>query len=209
MAKKLFPEYADCISMALTPMVLTGRMIKMEHPGCKVAFIGPCAAKKLEAGRRSVRSDVDFVLTFEEVMGMFEAREVDFSKLEEIKLPQEASADGRGFAVSGGVADAVTHCIHELYPDREVRVAKAEGLFECRKLLQMAKAGKYNGYLLEGMGCPGGCIAGAGTCQPIARSAAAVNLVKKDTVAKTALQSDHKDKLSVLEEKYEMIPPEE
>ena len=28
MAKKTFPEYANCISMALTPMVLTGRMIK-------------------------------------------------------------------------------------------------------------------------------------------------------------------------------------
>ena len=28
MAKKTYPEYADCISMALTPMVLTGRMTK-------------------------------------------------------------------------------------------------------------------------------------------------------------------------------------
>jgi len=63
MAKKLFPEQSSCISMALTPMVLTGRLIKKQHPGCKVAFIGPCAAKKLEAGRRTIRSDIDFVLT--------------------------------------------------------------------------------------------------------------------------------------------------
>ncbi|MBQ8094689.1 MAG: 4Fe-4S binding protein, partial [Clostridia bacterium] len=69
MAKREFPQYAHCISMALTPMVLTGRLIKKEHPGCKVAFIGPCAAKKLEASRRTIRSDIDFVLTFEEVMG--------------------------------------------------------------------------------------------------------------------------------------------
>lgn len=81
MAKKLFPELKDCISMALTPMVLTGRLIKKKYPGCKVAFIGPCAAKKLEAGRKSIRSDIDFVLTFEEVMGMFEAKGVDFTKL--------------------------------------------------------------------------------------------------------------------------------
>ena len=32
-----------------------------------MCFIGPCAAKKLEASRRTVRSDVDFVLTFEEL----------------------------------------------------------------------------------------------------------------------------------------------
>ena len=74
MAKMLYPEYAKCISMALTPMVLTGRLIKKKHPGCKVVFIGPCSAKKLEASRADIRSDVDFVLTFEEVMGMLKQR---------------------------------------------------------------------------------------------------------------------------------------
>ena len=76
-----------------------------------------------------------------------------------------ASGDGRGFALSGGVAEAVVNCIKEQYPDREVKVANAEGLADCKKLLTMAKAGKYNGYLLEGMACPGGCVGGGG--QPI------------------------------------------
>lgn len=40
------------------------------NPNAKVVFIGPCAAKKLEAMRRSVRSEVDFVLTFEEMAGI-------------------------------------------------------------------------------------------------------------------------------------------
>ena len=35
----------------------------------------------------------------------------------------------------------------------------------------LAKAAKYNGYLLEGMGCPGGCIGGAGTIADPARTA--------------------------------------
>ncbi len=202
MAKKLFPEYSECISMALTPMVLTGRLLKKQHPGCKVAFIGPCAAKKLEAGRRSVRSDVDFVLTFEEVAGMFEAKEVDFSKLEEsADSMREASSDGRGFAVSGGVAEAVVNCIKELYPDKEVKVASAEGLDNCKKLLSLAKLGRYNGYLLEGMACPGGCVAGAGTVQPIKKSVAAVNIQKKSSPYAHALESDYKDLLEQLEER--------
>lgn len=200
MAKKLFPEYRDCISMALTPMVLTGRLIKKQHPGCKVAFIGPCAAKKLEAGRRTIRSDIDFVLTFEEVMGMFEAKKVDFARLEEQSPMHGASADGRGFAVSGGVASAVVNCMKELYPDKEVKVESAEGLADCRKLLTMAKAGKYNGYLLEGMACPGGCIAGAGTIQPIAKAAGAVKVRKKTSTNAHAVQSDYKDLLEQLEE---------
>ena len=49
----------------------------------------------------------------------------------------------------------------------EIKVANAQGLRECRKLMNMAKVGKYNGYLLEGMACPGGCVAGAGTILPI------------------------------------------
>ncbi|MBQ1312611.1 MAG: 4Fe-4S dicluster domain-containing protein [Blautia sp.] len=200
MAKKLFPDYANCISMALTPMVLTGRLLKRQHPGCKVAFIGPCAAKKLEASRKTIRSDIDFVLTFEEVMGMFEAKDVDFAKLEETDAMHGASGDGRGFAVSGGVASAVVNCIKEMYPDREVKVESAEGLENCRKLLQLAKAGKYNGYLLEGMACPGGCVAGAGTRQPIAKSAAAVALHKKVSTNAHAFQSDYKDLLHLLEE---------
>ena len=200
MAKKLFPEYSKCISMALTPMVLTGRLLKKLHPGCKVAFIGPCAAKKLEAMRKSIRSDIDFVLTFEEVMGMFEAKEVDFDDLPETDTMHGASGDGRGFAVSGGVANAVVNCIKQEYPDREINVEHAEGLDNCKKLLQLAKAGKYNGYLLEGMACPGGCVAGAGTIQPINKSTQAVSHHVKESTNAHAYQSDYNEYLSALEE---------
>lgn len=51
MAKKEFPEFKSYISMALTPMVLTARLIKEKHPNSRVVFVGPCAAKKLEASR--------------------------------------------------------------------------------------------------------------------------------------------------------------
>ena len=83
MAKKLFPEQANCISMALTPMTLTARLIKSKHENAKIVFIGPCAAKKLEAMRRSVRSEVDFVLTFEEMAGIFDAKHVDIENIAE------------------------------------------------------------------------------------------------------------------------------
>ena len=200
MAKKQFPELKECISMALTPMVLTGRLIKQRHPGCKVAFIGPCAAKKLEASRRSIRSDVDFVLTFEEVMGMFAAKDVDFRSIPEDESMHGASGDGRGFAVGGGVADAVANCIRENHPDREVLVDRAEGLNDCRAMLLAAKAGKRNGYLLEGMACPGGCVGGAGTIQPIAKTAAAVGRDKKNSTHAHSFESNYIELLDQLEE---------
>ena len=198
MAKKLFPQFAPYISMALTPMVLTARLIKKRHPGCKVVFIGPCAAKKLEASRRTIRSDVDFVLTFEEVMGMFEAKAIQFAEVAEGPEPVEATGDGRGFAVSGGVANAVVNVIKKMDPDREVKVMAAQGLADCRKMLMMAKAGKLDGYLLEGMACPGGCVAGAGTLANPAKAAAALNKYKAAAPLKAADESPYEITLSLL-----------
>ena len=194
MIKRMFPQLRESISVSLTPMVQTARMIKQCRAGCKVAFVGPCDAKKLEATRRSVRSDVDFVLTFEEVLGMFEARGIDFADVppEEESPLTAASGDARRFAVAGGVADAVVHAIHAFDPDREVKVARAEGLAECKKLLRLAKAGRYDGYLLEGMACEGGCVAGAGTLQSIDRSRRLVEEAGAASSFSCALESSYK-----------------
>lgn len=202
MAKKLFPEFASYISMALTPMVLTARLIKEKHPDCKVVFVGPCAAKKLEASRRTIRSYVDFVLTFEEFSSILEAKNIDISQCEESEpLGGDSSGDGKGFAVSGGVAKAVENAIKKMDPNREVLTARAEGLPECRKMLQLAKAGKYNGYLLEGMACPGGCVAGAGTIAPVKKSSVAVTQMAQKSEEQNVLSSKFKEYLRILEEK--------
>ncbi len=199
MVKKNFPDQAECISMALTPMVLTARLIKQKEPDCKIVFVGPCAAKKLEASRRTIRSYVDFVLTFEEVQGMFEAKGVDFSTLPEEEPLARASADGRGFAASGGVAAAVVKAIKHIDPDREVKVMSADGLANCKKMIAQAKAGKYNGYLLEGMACPGGCIAGAGTIANPKNSAVALNKMMGEATFEECIDTKYQERLETLE----------
>ena len=193
MVHKLFPAQSKNISMTLTPMVFTARLMKKQYPGCKVVFVGPCAAKKLEAIRADIRSDVDFVLTFEELQGMFEAKEVDFATIEPSEILNEGTAAGRGFAVSGGVAQAVTDLIHETHPEVEVKTARAEGLRECRKLMTLAKVGKYNGYLLEGMACPGGCVAGAGTLLPVDLAAKVVGKYQDEATQTSPTESPYRD----------------
>ena len=201
MAKMEFPAQADCISMALTPMVLTARMIRRKHPNAKIVFVGPCAAKKLEAMRQSVRSEVDFVLTFEEMAGMMEAKGIDYLALEDDNKSDfdVASEDGRMFAVAGGVANAVVNVIHREHPEVEVKVKNAEGLEECRQMLRDAVRGKYPGYLLEGMACPGGCVAGAGTLQPINKSVAAVKRYAKRSPHPNAVDNEFRSLIHKLE----------
>ena len=193
MVHKLFPAQSKNISMTLTPMVFTARLMKKQNPDCKVVFVGPCAAKKLEAIREDIRSDVDFVLTFEELMGMFQAKEIDFETLPESDVLDEGTAAGRGFAVSGGVAGAVESIIHKTNPEFQVKTARAEGLRECRKLMTLAKAGKYDGYLLEGMACPGGCVAGAGTLLPVELATKVVGRYQNEALRESPLDSDYKD----------------
>lgn len=197
MAKKLFPEFRDYISMALTPMVITARMVKRDHPNARICFIGPCSAKKLEANRRSVRSDVDYVLTFEEIQGMFDAKEIDFGILEAEAGDslEEGSAMGRGFATSGGVASAVVEAVRHIAPSVLLKTAAADGLRECRKMLMMAKTGKYDGYLLEGMGCPGGCVAGAGTIASVREGTASVERFKSQAAEASTTASPYLDRL--------------
>ena len=193
MIYKLFPGETKKISMTLTPMVFTARLMKKKYPGCKVVFVGPCAAKKLEAIREDIRSDVDFVLTFEELMGMFEAKNVDFATIAESDVLNEGTAAGRGFAVSGGVAGAVANLVKEEHPDMQIQTARAEGLRECRKLMQLAKAGKYKGYLLEGMACPGGCVAGAGTLLSVEQAQKVVTRYQSEAKTASPMESPYRD----------------
>lgn len=190
LAKKYFPDVIDNISNELTPMVATARYVKKHHPEASVTFIGPCSAKKLEASRKSVRSDVDFVITFEELMGMFAAKEIEFADLEKTTSFHDATAAGRGYGVAGGVAGAIEACIHEYYPEKEVKIDRAEGLADCKKLLMLAKAGKRDGYLIEGMGCPGGCVGGAGTILPVNKAAAALQNYKQASSRKLPQKED-------------------
>ncbi len=184
LAKNYFPDLIDSVSNELTPMVATARSIKKKEPDVKVVFIGPCAAKKLEASRRHVRSDVDFVITFEELWGMFDAKEINPADMEEDTAFHDATAAGRGYAIAGGVASAIEECLKEYYTETPIKIEHAEGLAECKKVLMLAKAGKMNGCLIEGMGCPGGCMGGAGTNIPLNKAKMELKKYKEKSTQK-------------------------
>ncbi|MDD4368508.1 MAG: 4Fe-4S dicluster domain-containing protein [Oscillospiraceae bacterium] len=195
-ARKVLPgDTGRCISSSSTPMVATGQRIKQDNPKAKVVFIGPCVAKKMEGLEEDVKPYIDFVMTFEEVMGMFAAKHIEISDMTEDNKAAEASHDGRHYAVASSVAPAIAACIKEMEPGREVQIAHADSLADCKKMLLLAKAGKYNGYLLEGMACPGGCVGGPGTLMPIAKAGMAV-----DKFAKTS-PWEHADQNPVVQGK--------
>lgn len=110
---------------------------------------------------------------------MIDAKGIDLATLSEAEPLNDATGAGRGYGVAGGVAQAIEECIEKYYPGTEVDIRHAEGLSECKKILLLAKAGKMDGCLIEGMACPGGCIAGAGTNIPIVQAIKEVQEFKK------------------------------
>lgn len=70
-------------------------------------------------------------------------------------------------------------------------------------MLMMAKAGRLNGYLLEGMACPGGCVAGAGTLQPISKAAAQVKKYANEDSMKHADESEFSDQVHEISHMYD------
>lgn len=166
MVKKNFPNQDPLISDSSTPMIYTATQLKKQDKDATIVFIGPCISKKLEGLQPHVKDYVDFVITFEELMGMLVAKEIDPGSIETDEEMQDASATGRAYAVQGGVASAVVARAKEINPEIEVQVENADGLHECVMLMRMAKAGKKNGMLIEGMACSGGCIGGPGTVVP-------------------------------------------
>ena len=133
---------------------------------------------------------------------MVDAKEINFKTLEADPADgmDEGSGFGRGFAVGGGVAAAVVEAIKHIDPDREILIEYGDGLKECRKMLAMAKAGKRNGYLLEGMACPGGCVAGAGTIQPIKKTVTSLELMKKQAEFEECMDTKYEEMLPKLEQ---------
>ena len=84
---------------------------------------------------------MDFVITFEELQAMFDAKEIDLTEYEAESSFHDATGAGRGYGCAGGVAEAIEKCINEYYPDVQVNIEHAEGLKECKKILTLGKAG--------------------------------------------------------------------
>jgi len=162
--KKKHHDMDGIVSKTPSPMVMIGLHIKEKDPDARVIFIGPCIAKKKEFQLGRTRNAIDSVLTYEELYALFESKEIDVTTLEPADL-DEASPFGRGFARSGGVAQAVAQALEEKGVTSEQFALKpvvCSGIEACNIALLKAKKGVLDGNFIEGMACEGGCVQGAG-----------------------------------------------
>lgn len=159
--RKIYHELVPHVPPAVSPMIASGRAIKVLHPNALTVFIGPCLAKKAEAREKDIADAVDFVLTFQEVQEIFDLMEIHPEEMEESEK-DHSSRSGRIYAHTGGVSEAVSDTLERLNPHREIwiRTKQADGVPACRAMINDLISGKTDANFFEGMGCVGGCVGG-------------------------------------------------
>jgi ferredoxin hydrogenase len=192
MLKRVYDNLVKDVSPSVSPMIAAGRMIKTLNPDAKVVFVGPCIAKKAEAREKDIDSAIDYVLTFEELKGIFDVLDIDPIKLHGIPSIEYASRGGRLYARTGGVSIAVSEAIEELFPEKHsiFKAAQANGVKECKAILEKAQAGEIDANFIEGMGCIGGCVGGPKALIPREYGKEVVDRVAYDSPIKVSTHSD-------------------
>ncbi len=153
-ASRAIPGMGAFVSTTPSPMVFAARAARTAHPGAQLVFVGPCTAKRREA---LDTAEVDAVLTFEELGALFVARGIEVGQAEPFPLKAHRP-EGRGFALSGGVAAAVAATgVTGLKPELINGLTR-----KSLNLLKVYAKGKGQGNLVEVMACEGGCVAGPG-----------------------------------------------
>lgn len=156
--EKHLPEIGEFVSETPTPMAYSAADVRKMNNGAATVFIGPCIAKRVEAAKNP---DVDYVLTFEELGAILVGAGIDVLECKPEKLDQEPSKEGRGFAASNGVTNAVK----AIAPgNAALDPVLIDGLdAKAIKQMKVWATKSCPGNFVEVMSCEGGCIAGPGT----------------------------------------------
>jgi [FeFe] hydrogenase (group B1/B3) len=156
-AEKWLPALRGRVSSTPSPLAYTARLAAEKHPGCERVFIGPCVAKRGEGRDLEL---VDAVITGEELGALFVAADIDVNAIEAGQADNAASAKGRGFAASGGVAAAVLAELAKAGKPAPRFLAVNGVNRQAVKLMETWALKAPEADLVEVMACEGGCIGG-------------------------------------------------
>ncbi len=107
---KYHPECQPHVSGILSPLLAHCKMLRARYGGdIAIVFIGPCIAKKKEAGQHPELLDV--VLTFEDLDGWLAEENIRLAEIVETaadRFEPESAQEGALYPIEGGMAPGVT-----------------------------------------------------------------------------------------------------
>ncbi|MEL4105264.1 [Fe-Fe] hydrogenase large subunit C-terminal domain-containing protein [Oscillospiraceae bacterium WX1] len=157
--EKYKPEYIDKLVPVVSPMIAHGRLLKkrLGHD-CAVVFIGPCAAKKLEAQRPENADAIDAVITFNELLSWLQEEGIDLETCPEDGFESFGDlSKARLFPLQGGLLKTGDIDCDGTNADT-IHISGAQDVIG---MLDIPPA-QWSYAIAEPLFCAGGCINGPG-----------------------------------------------
>ena len=145
-----YPKALPFLAPVDSPMVAHAKMLRKDDPDLKVVFIGPCIAKKREADEHGI----DAVLTFEELLLLFEENGIDLNTISHLVIAE--GEDGANRAKAYPVTRGIIRSFDAL--PEGYRYMAVDGVDRLMEVLENIDALDHT--FLEMNVCPGGCING-------------------------------------------------
>ena len=212
--KKYYPEYSSYIVPVFSPMITHSLFLKSIYPNAKVAFVGPCAAKKSELDQ--FQGKIDFVLTFQEIKELFDDMGIYFEFMkpteEDVFFPFKASK-GNLYPIDGGMLtnmiDSITTTearINHNTGNVDARYMTFSGVQNIKEILsdfnQLDTSCKT---FLELMTCKGGCIKGPCSNENCSSATKRVQVLKNVNINKEEHNYEETLKQLDISENYDYI----
>ena len=156
--EKYHAELVDSLAPIVSPMVAIARALRRRLGAeLRVVFIGPCVAKKGEAGNPNLTGDVDAALTFPELRAMFQQAAIRPDQALPSDFDEPHTGLGALFSISRGLLQAA-----DIREDLlEGHVVAADGRIDFVDAIKEFETGDLDARLLELLACKG-CITGPG-----------------------------------------------
>lgn len=171
--QKRYPDLLRYLAKVLSPMQAHGKLIKEEHEGSHVVFIGPCISKKDEVDKYP--GYIDYALTFDELNDWMEEKNISFDY-----SVSDASSGGRArwFPTRGGI-------IESMDIDEDFSYFSVDGVDDCMNALEDIQSGNIENCFVEMSACDSSCIGG-----PIMKHDKVFHVSSCLTIGKTAGKND-------------------
>ncbi|WP_434688942.1 [Fe-Fe] hydrogenase large subunit C-terminal domain-containing protein [Hungatella sp. SB206] len=176
-----YPQLIPYMAPIVSPMIAHGKMLKEElGPNVKVVFLGPCIAKKKEAGDVRHDSCIDAVLNFNDINRWLNEEEITIEDCEDIPFRHLDPKVNRLYPVTNGVVNSVLATEEKKDGYRKFYV---HGARNCIDLCESMVRGEIKGCFIEMNMCSGGCIKGP-TVEDESISRFKVKLDMEETIEK-------------------------
>lgn len=153
-----YPQMIPYLAPVVSPMIAHGKMLKEELGyDVKVVFLGPCIAKKKEAGDARHDGYIDAVLNFNDMKKWLSEEGITIEDCEDVPFSNQNPRVNRLYPVTNGVVNSVLAT--EKDRDR-YRKFYVHGSRNCMDLCEsMLRDGMKDCFIEMNM-CSGGCING-------------------------------------------------